>query len=204
MGATVTLVDQNGDLYTTEAPLYVVFPDDLMTDENGPARRLRVDTAQTGFFARRMFRISYEFLTLAADPIVLKFVCPVNFIIHKQGLEVDQGGVAFRAYRSTQGTEGGTFSADVPIYSVNFMTEQPEYTFQTTIATGGTFTPSSAAVETIRARSSGATAQAFSVASDAVDERGLAAGTYYLTLNRMTGVTGDCKGVYTLAAEERP
>lgn len=177
----------------------------LMTDHAvGPAARLRVDPGQTGFFARRMWRISYEFTALGATPIVVRVIVPVNFILHYQGLSVDTGGVAMRAYRSTQGVAGGTFDTPIPMRSVNFMDELAEYAFLATVATGGTFTPSEAAVETIRVRSANATAQQTTVGGESFGERGLAAGTYYLILSQLTGVSGDSTGVFSLVIEERP
>lgn len=184
-------------------------PLDILTDGGtGPNARFRVDQGQTGLFARRVWRISHEFTGLNTTPLVLKVVVPVNFMLYYQGLSVDAGGVVLRAYRSTQGTEGGTFSTAIPLISANTMTEEPEYTFQAAVTTGGTFTPSAppagTAVETLRVLTSGATAQQSTVGGEAVNERGLAAGTYYLVFSRMTGVSGDCAGVYTLIVEERP
>lgn len=184
-------------------------PFDLLTDGGtGPNRRLRVDSGQTGFFARRMWRVSYEILALDATPIVFKVVVPVNFIIHHQELEVDAGGIGLRAYRIGQGTEGGSFSTTVPMYSMNFMDEKDPYVFQATITTGGTFTPGAlpggAAVETIRVRSGNATAQQISVGGTAFGERGLIYSTYYLVFSKLDGVSGASTGVYTLIAEERP
>lgn len=195
---------------TTHAERVIAHPPfDLLTDGgDGPARRLRVDSGQTGFFARRMWRVSYEILALDATPLVFKVVVPTNFIIHHQELEVDAGGIALRAYRTGQGTEGGTFGTAVPLYSMNFMDEQLPYTFQATINTGGTFTPAAlpvgAAVETIRVRSGNATAQQISVGGTAFGERGLLYSTYYLVFSKLDGVSGASTGVYTLIAEERP
>lgn len=178
---------------------------DLLTDGgNGPNRRLRVDTGETGFFARRQWRLSYEFLTLDATPIVLRVTMPVNFIIHLQALSIDTGGVALRAYRTGQGTPGGTFDTPVAMYSVNFMDEFPVYAFAGTVDTGGTFTPSAPAVETIRVRTSGATAQQTTVSASQTGERGLAADVYYLVLSKLSGVSGNSTGVYALIIEERP
>lgn len=176
----------------------------LLTDNAGPSQRLRVDPGQTGFFARRMWRLSFEIIGLAATPVVLKVVMPVDFIIHHQSLSIDEGGVGLRAYRTGQGTEGGSFATPVPMYSVNFMEEQPAYAFQGTVFTGGTFTPSAPAVETTRVRSANATAQATTVGADVTGERGLVNSTYFLVFGSLPGVTGDSAGVYTLIVEERP
>lgn len=179
----------------------------LLTDGAGPNQRLRTDPGETGFFARRMWRVSYEILALGATPLVFKVTVPVNFIIHFQGLEIDIGGVGLRAYRGAQGTEGGVFATPVPLLSNNFMDEFPEYVFQSSIMTGGTFTPTpgEVAVETIRVRTSGATAQQTSVGGQSFDERGLrSVAPFYLVFSKLTGVSGDSEGVYTLLVEERP
>lgn len=180
-------------------------PFDLLTDGGtGPNRRLRVDPGQTGFFARRQWRLSFEFVDLDATPIVLRVTMPVNFIIHLQSLSVDDGGVSMRAYRTGQGTPGGTFGTPVPMYSVNFMNEADAYVFQGSVDTGGTFTPTAPAVETTRVLTSGATAQATSVSASQSGERGLAADVYYLVIETLPGVSGGSSGVYTLIVEERP
>lgn len=184
-------------------------PKDLLTDGGfGANRRIRVDSGQTGFFSRKMWRLSHEFTGLDATPLVLKVVVPVNFIIHYQQLTVDEGGIGLRAYRSTQGTEGGSFSTAIPMYSVNFMNEQPAYVFQATVTTGGTFTPAApptgVSVETIRVRSANATAQQSTVGGNSFGERGLLFDTYYLELAKLAGVSGASSGVFTLIVEERP
>jgi len=185
-------------------------PFDLLTDGgDGPVRRLRVDTGQTGFFGRRMWAINYEFATanpIAATPLVFRVIIPVNFIIHAHTLTLDQGGATLRTYAAAQGVAGGTFaSAHTPV-SENSMTEQAAYTFQSQIASGGTFTPNGGQVPLtpLRVRTAGATAQQSSVGGEAVSEKGRAAGTYYAVIARMTGVSGDCTGVYNLVIEERP
>lgn len=185
-------------------------PFDLLTDGgNGPNRRLRVDVGQTGFFGRRMWSFNYEFATanpIAATPLVFRFTIPVNFIIHAHSLSLDQGGLTLRTYSAAQGVEGGTFSTTHTPASENSMTEKAAYAFQTSIASGGTFTPTAGQVPItpLRVRTANATAQQSSVGGEAVSEKGRAAGTYYAVLSRMTGVAGDCTGVYTIVIEERP
>lgn len=185
-------------------------PFDLMTDGgDGPNRRMRVDNGQTGFFARRMWAINYEFSStnpIAATPLAFRVIIPVNFIIHAHTLTIDQGGATLRTYAAAQGVEGGTFSTVHTPVSENSMTEQAAYAFQTQIASGGTFTPNGGQLPLtpLRVRTAGATAQQSSVGGEAVSEKGRAAGTYYAVIARMAGVSGDCTGVYNLVIEERP
>lgn len=182
-------------------------PAKLLTGTTNP--RLRVDVGQTGFFERRMWNLNYEFASanpIAATPLVFRFVLPTNFIIHAHGLTIDQGGVTLRTYTAAQGTPGGTFSTTHVLSSENSMTEQAAYNFQAQVASGGTFTPTAGQqpLTPLRVRTAGATAQQSSVGGEAVSEKGRAPGTYYAVLQRMTGVSGDCTGVYSIVIEERP
>jgi hypothetical protein len=177
----------------------------LLTGQSDETTRLRVDVSQTGFWEGREFRISVPLSIPAATPVVLKFVSPINFILESQGLTCDEQGILFQAYRSTQGTEGGSFSTEVPIYSNNFQSTSPTYAHQATITTGGTFTPDGGqqSVETVRVKTAGATAQQSTVGGSVRGERGLAAGAYYLKFSNLTG-SGTAQGVYSLIFEERP
>lgn len=182
-------------------------PAELLTGTTNP--RLRVDNGQTGFFERRMWSINYEFASanpIAATPLVFRVIVPTNFIVHGHSLTVDQGGVTLRTYTAAQGVAGGSFSTVHPLSSENAMTENVAYAFQAQIASGGTFTPNvgQAPLTPLRVRTANATAQQSSVGGEAVSEKGRSAGTYYAVLQRMTSVSGDCTGVYTLVVEERP
>lgn len=181
----------------------------LLTDNGiGQSARLRVDPGQTGFFARRMWSLNYEFASanpIAATPLVFRFTIPTNFIVHAHFLSVDQGGMTLRTYSADQGVPGGSFSTSHTPRSENTMSEHTAYTFQTLIDSGGTFTPNvnETPITPLRVRTSGATAQQSSVGAGAVSEKGRAPGTYYAVLSRMTGVSGDCTGVYNIVIEER-
>lgn len=180
------------------------FPN-IFTGNSDKTARLRVDVGQTGFFEAREFRISHVLSIPAGAPVVLKFFSPVNFILQSQGLTCDEQGVLFQAYRASQGVEGGVFNANINIYSNNFQTSAPIYARQTTITTGGTFTPNGGeqSVETARLKTAGASAQQTTVGGAVRGERGLAAGTYYLKFSNLTGA-GTAQGVYSLIFEERP
>lgn len=184
-------------------------PIKLLTDGDGPAARLRVDVGQTGFFARRMWSLNYEFASanpIAATPLVFRFTIPVNFIIHAHTLTLDQGGLTLRTYAASQGVAGGSFSTPHALSSENSMDEAEPYAFQTLIDSGGTFTPNlgEVPITPLRLRTSGVTVQASSVGGEVVSEKARAMGVYYGTLARMAGVSGDCLGVYTIVIEERP
>lgn len=180
-------------------------------DPNDPNAecRLQVDQAQTGLYEGREFRVVRKISVTAGTPLVFRFTSTVDFILFQQTLNVSEGDLEYYAYRSTQGTAGGTFTA-LPVgpiaknSSAEFkMYDGARYVSQVSVASGGTFTPTDALqyVDYDRAKTSGATAQQISVRGGDDSERYLAAGTYYLIL---TSTTGTSVGRFALAWEERP
>ena len=165
--------------------------------------RGKVDVANTAFWEGREYRISHEFL-IDETPLVLRFTAPGDFMLQKQELEVDGGGIRMRAYRDSQGTEGGTFDTPVGVYKVNFMSDAPVVAHSVDLDTGGTFTPDvgQPAVETIRVVSPTQSNRMTTVSGSVGDARGLAAGVYYLVFDRINGNSG-VPGVFSLTWEER-
>lgn len=177
----------------------------MITSTRSGIGRLRVDVSQTGFWEGREQRVSYPLSIPSATPVVLKFTSTINFILQFQNLTSDTAGILFQAWRSSQGTEGGTFNSIVGILPNNSMTTTPVYARQCTIEAGGTFTPDLGEVpsETIPVRVAGSTAQRSTVGGSSVKERGLPPGTYYLVFSNISG-QGTATGVYDLVWEERP
>lgn len=178
-------------------------PPDLLTDGgDGPNRRLRVDVAQTSFFAGREFRVFKE-LNIAAPTNtthVIKVVVPVNVILAGLEVVIDNGFVKVESV--TGGTEGGSFTA-MTVFPRNTMTERPfpYYTNQVTISEGGTHTGGTI-LDIIRLKVENASGAASSVGASQGDERGVAAGTYYFRLINMAS-TGATEGVFKARWEER-
>lgn len=193
------------DLREVETSDYQIvdFPDDVWTSKEEITRRLRVDVAQTGLFEGREFRTNRRYTLASGATRVIKFSCPVSFIIRKQHLSVAAGSILFRAYREGDGVEGGTWTPVRNILPNCDLTETPDYTMKAMITTGGTFvaTDPDNYKEVFELRSSGATAQTSTVSEDVADERGLPAGTYYLTFTENSNSTASF--VYTLIHEER-
>ena len=176
----------------------------LATSRNPATARVRNEPSTEAFQSGREYRISEE-LAIAATPLVFRFECTKDFTLRKQSLEVDEGALRLSAYRDAQGTEGGTFSDDVAIYKANFASTTPNVETSTNITTGGTFTPAALpagkAVEFIRVKTASSTAQQSTVSGGIGEERSLAAGIYYLVIDRFTG-SGTSEGVFALTWEE--
>lgn len=190
------------ELYSSVQPYTVVdLPHDIYTSTLEKYRRLRVDVAQTGFFEGREFRTFKEFSIATGASYVVKFVCPIDFILFQQSIVIDDGAIKMTA--TVGGTPGGVFSDTLPIIGKNQMVKRPlpYYTPVTTITAGGTVTGGTV-VEIIRVMAAGATAQRQTVGGSQSDERGLAAGTYIIELANVG--TGTATGVYSIVWEERP
>lgn len=179
----------------------VDLPHDVWTSSKEKFRRLRVDVAQTGFFESREFRSFKEFSIPATESYVIKFTSPIDFILFEQKLVVDAGAIRLTAVLG--GTEGGTFSENLPIIGKNRMSTRPTpfYVPQVTISAGGTIAGGTV-VEVVRVVAANATAQQQSVGSGQDSERGLPAGSYLLKLENIGNSTAT--GVYSLVWEERP
>lgn len=173
----------------------------ILSSANNETARLKTEDGQTCFDEGRQFRISYPLSV--SSTVRLKFSAPVDFVLRVQSLECDSGFILFEAFRASQITESTPFSTPVPVYRNNFMSTAPSYTRTINIYNGGQITVNGGelAVETMRVKTSGATAQTVTVESGVKGMRGLAAGDYYL---RFTSLDATSTGVYVLIFEERP
>lgn len=185
-------------------PVYVA--NRLLTDRAGDNARLRVDVAQTGFFAGREFRTFKEFAVAATETYVIKIVVPVNTILFEFGVEIEAGTARIETMRPG-GTvvEGGSFSEALPVLPTNTMTEkpQPPYASQVLLTAGGTLTGGSVAegtiIDVLRAKAADNSNFAASVGAEAGAERGVAPATYYWRATLAAFV-----GVIKARWEERP
>lgn len=165
---------------------------DIYTNDRKGTRRLKVSDGSSCFDEGRQFRISWEF-TVSTTPKVIRFESPIPFILRKQSLAVDDGGVRWRAFRVA--TEGGNFDTAINTTPSNSIPPKP-YTQQASITTGGTISEMGPATETIRMRTSGSTAQRTSIGVSKSDFRKLDAGFYYLLFERLGN--SDATGVFDL------
>lgn len=175
-------------------------PPDLFTNAGiGPFRRLRVDTAQTGFFAGREFRTFHEFTMTNGQIIVIKALVPIDIILFGVKVDLNQGQI--RVETLIGGTEGGTFSVSLPVFNRNTTSKAAAagYANQVTLTTGGTLTGGTLLdVFSIKVASNNNFAE--TVGATQGDERGIGAGTYYYRLT----ATGDTIGMFSGRWEERP
>lgn len=174
-------------------------PTALLTDNAGPYARMRVDVGQTGFWAGREGRFVRELTILTGSTYVLKFVCPVNFIIYDTTLELTLSQV--KAYLKSGGVAGGTFSDAVQSFKTNLMSTASDYALQAVVTGGGTHTGGTTydILEVV----SGSNVNKAIVQSTGEDTPlGFPAGTYYIVLQNTDGATAN--GTFKMRWEERP
>lgn len=187
---------------TTHAERVIAHPPfDLLTDGgSGPNRRLRVDVGQTGFFAGREFRTFREFNIAAGQTLVIKVEVPIDAILMEQAVELDGGSL--RITNTSGGTPGGSFSETLPVIGKNNMSERPTplYVPQIGFTAGGTHT-GGFVFDIHRVVAATATAQQSTVGNVIGDERGVAAGTYYVRYENFG--SGAATGTLWFIWEER-
>lgn len=179
MASPVTITDNDGKSWQ-----------DLLTDGGtGPNRRLRVDVAQTGFFAGREFRTFRELNLTLGETYVVRAVVPVNIILFANVLTLTSGEV--KMYTSVGGTEGGTFSETLPILPRNTMSERPTpvYTPVVTLNAGGTLTGETN-IDIVWVKAADNTNFAGNVGGQLGEERGVGANTYHFKLQAISAATG--------------
>jgi hypothetical protein len=194
---TKALVDHGDGSWKERVEAYP--PTKLMTDNDSPYARLRVDVGQTGFFAGREAYTFYEFSIATGASQVIKVVAPCNTIV--QRFSVDLNLAAIRVELVAGGTEGGTFSTALPIIKSNTMTTASSYVPQVTMNRGGTHTGGT--VVDLLTAISGDKMQKSTAATATEDlPVGFPAGTYYIRLINTDGATAS--GIFRARWEERP
>lgn len=165
-------------------------PFDLLTDGgDGPNRRLRVDVAQTGFFAGREFRTWKELSLTLGQTYVVKAVVPKDIILFSNVLQLLTGEV--KMYTSFGGTEGGSYSETLPILPRNTMSERPTpfYTPEVILTAGGTLTGETN-IDLVWVKTADNSNFSGNVGGSLGEERGVAANTYHFKLTAIAAATG--------------
>ena len=172
----------------------------IATSREKEYARIPVDVGQTSFFEGREFR----FIRNITTPIVFRFVAPVEFILSYQSFGIVDGEFEYYAWRDDNITPSGTWTSE-PIFSKNTSTTRrlfdgAFYNRQCQIESGGSIviTDSDLYADYAHLKAATASGQKQSIASQSVQGRYLAAGTYYLQF------TGTAEGSYNIEWEERP
>jgi hypothetical protein len=159
---------------------------------------MRVDVAQTGFFAGREFRTFLELDMANGEVVVIRADVPVDIILFKLETSIVSGEL--RSETIIGGSEGGTFDQDLPIFPRNTMSERPTPIYEPLVdlTTGGTHTGGTL-LDVVLNKTADNANFAGSVGAGTQDERGVGAGLYHFRLT----ATGAVRGIFRGQWEER-
>ena len=189
------LVDRGDDTYAERVEAYP--PKVLMTDNDGPYARMRVDVGQTGFFAGREFMAHHEYSIATGTSIAIRAIADVDVFLEQFTLDNWSGDV--RLELRSGSTVTSPFVNDISVYRTN-QTAAADFTYTTQVnmdnggvVTGGTI------LDVFQLTSGN---KNDSVSGGSSDPIGMAAGTYYVTITNIGNQTA--KGVFKARWEERP
>lgn len=170
------LVDRGDGTYAERVEAYP--PKVLMTDNDGPYARVRVDVAQTGFFAGREFRTFQEFTIPSLAVVTIRATVPINIILFDTSISIDSGTLKFDLYAG--GSASGPWTA-LPVIRKNTMSVTPVVVNQVTLDYDGAFS-GGILIDRTRISASSLGGVGSSVGASQGSERGVGPGTYYYTL----------------------
>lgn len=172
---TKLLVDRQDGTWAERVEAYP--PKVLMTDNDGPYARVRVDVSQTGFWAGRMFR-TFQKLTIASSGVVtVRATVPVNIVLHDTSFATE--GASIEVQLRVGGTATGPWTA-MPVFRVNTMSTAPVITNQVTLDYDGAHTGGTT-IDLLRVPAG----NKGSNISSALSERGVGPGTYYYVITNV-------------------
>lgn len=177
------------------------------TSRDGEIGRIRVEDGSTAFANGTGFRVSEPLsLDAALSPTTyIEFNSPIDFTLVNQSVSCDLGGFSYEVYRADQGVVGTPFTDDVRVLKRNARSDAPAYIPVITLKTGGVFTPAALAVpvDTIRVIAGAQVKKITNVSGVESSSRGLPAGSYYIIVAAIAGITGLISGVLELLYDEQ-
>lgn len=196
----VKLTDIGDGMHALRAEAYP--PKGLVTDNDGPNGRLRVDTGSTHFFKGRHYRSFKELNIASGSALVIKAVVPVNTILLDFKVDLTKGSLRCETLSGPGAIEGGTFDDPLPVFVCNSMTEVPEPAAnQVTLTAGGTLT-GGVLRDVFFAQVASQGQQQQSVGAGQEDIRGVAPATFYFKF--IASGSDPSQGVLHVRWEERP
>lgn len=189
------LVDRQDGTYAERVEAYP--PKVLMTDDDGPYARLRVDPGQTGFFKGREFRTFFQFSIAQNQTYTLKATAGVDVFL--QSFLVDCWTGALRVELYAGGTDATQFLIDVPVFRTN-NTAGADLSYNTQIVIKANGTHTGGTLVDVLQLNAGNKENA--VEAGSADPIGFPIGAYYIKIINQSNQT--TTGVFKARWEERP
>lgn len=172
-------------------------PKVLMTDDDGPYARVRVDVGQTGFFAGREFMAHHEYSIVSGASIAIRAIAGVDVFLEQFSLDNWAGDVRLELRSGSAVTS--PFVNDISVFRTNQTTGVDlTYTTQVNMDNGGVVTGGT--VLDVFQLTSGNKNESVSGGSE--NPIGMPAGTYYIVISNIGNQTAT--GVFKARWEERP
>tara|TARA_Y100000385_G_C12851069_1_gene533112 strand:- start:76 stop:585 length:510 start_codon:yes stop_codon:yes gene_type:complete len=140
----------------------------------------------SSFLAGREFRAYREFDLANGGAEVFKFVTPIDIYLDSIFVNITSGEVDFTSRAG--GTEGGTFTLLPTVFPKNERSDVKPYVQQVVVTEGGTV--SGGLIFDIAKVKTATSSQRVSVIEKVEGKRGLAAGTYYLSIDCISASNG--------------
>lgn len=195
-GLKKLLVDRGDGTHAERVEAYP--PKVLMTDNDGPYARVRVDVAQTSFWAGREFRTFQELTIAAGATATIRATVGVNIVLFDTSLIIDAGVVRMDLFAG--GSAAGPWTS-MPVIRKNTMSTTPVVASQVTLDYDGAYTPG-VMIDRTRISASSQGGVGSSVGAYQGSERGVGPGTYYYAITNEGNQTS--KVIFKGHWEERP
>jgi hypothetical protein len=163
--------------------------------------RVQVDSDSAAFYAGTRFRSFLEVSLASSATLTVRMVRPVDIIVKAFTLSVYSGELRCEVYRG--GTPSGSFSSALPVLGMCEFTDRPTpYAAQCSLASGGSISGGTL-YDIIHVKTSGATAQQFTVGAAGADQLGIPGNSmgYYKFSNPSNGASA---GIFVIQWEELP
>jgi len=193
-GLKKLLVDRGDGTHAERVEAYP--PAKLMTDDDGPYSRIRVDVAQTGFFAGREFSTFYDFSVPNNQIRVIRVTAGVDTILQEFGFELDTAKIQLELYAG--GTATGPLDVNLPILKTNNTSSASSYTSNILMKDNGTGFSGGQLVNIFRVDSS--MKGVANISSD--NPFGFGIGTYHIVFRNIGSSAAN--GIFKARWEERP
>lgn len=172
-------------------------PKVLMTDDDGPYARVRVDVGQTGFFAGREFMAFHEYSVATGASIAIRAIAGVDVFLEQFHLDNWTGDV--RLELRSGSTVTSPFVNDIPVRRTN-QTTGVDLTYTTQVGMDNSGVVTGGTLLDVFQLTSGNKNDA--VTGGSQDPIGMPAGTYYIVISNIGNQTAT--GVFKARWEERP
>lgn len=185
------LVDRQDGTWAERVEAYP--PKVLMTDNDGPYARMRVDVSQTGFWAGREFRTFQKLTIPSLGQVAIRATVPVDIVLYETFFSTD--GATIEVELKAGGTAAGPWTS-VPVFRKNTMSTAPVIANQVLIDYDGAHTGGTL-IDVIRVPAG----NKLSNTSGSSSERGVGVGTYYYVITNTGNQSATV--VFSGAWEER-